>query len=195
MRLQHGTAAGQWDTEKILPQPWERLAVVYGRHSTRPQGREHQESTRRQDGLVRRAVAWGGPESRGLVIDADLGRSGPSAEGRHGFHRLVAEGGVDHVGRILGGEMSRVARSSTDGQHLLESGARFAPLIADLEGIDDPRQDNERLWWGFKGPRREAAQPLRKPRLSQGPWPQARRGARRFALPLGDVHHPAGEGV
>jgi hypothetical protein len=45
---------------------------------------------------------------------------------------------------------------------------------------------------GRQGTRREAALQLRKPRLSQGPWQKARRGARRVALPLGSVYHPAG---
>ena len=48
----------------------------------------------------RRAVAWGWPESRMLMIDDDLGRSGTSAERRHGLQRQVAEGGLEHVGLI-----------------------------------------------------------------------------------------------
>ena len=83
-----------WYTEKIRPQHVERLAVVYVRQSTMPQVLEHQESTRLQYGLVQRAVVWGWSEARVLVIDDDLGRSGTSAEGRHGFQRLVAEVGV-----------------------------------------------------------------------------------------------------
>jgi len=106
---------------------------------------EHQESTRLQDGLVHRAVAWGWPETRVLVRDEDLGRSGTSGEGRHGFQRLVAEVGMDHVGGILGVEMSRLARSSKDWHQLLESCALFGTLIADLDGIYDPSQDNDRL--------------------------------------------------
>ena len=78
----------------------------------------HRESTRLQYGLVRWAIAWGWPEARVLVIDDDLGRSGTSAEGRHGFQRLVAEVGLDHVGLILGVEMLRLARSWKDWHHL-----------------------------------------------------------------------------
>ncbi len=66
-----------------------------------------QESTRLPYGLVRRAVAWGWPETRVLVIDADLGRSGTSVEGHHGLQRLGAAMGLDQVGVILGVEMSR----------------------------------------------------------------------------------------
>jgi len=48
------------------------------------------------------------------IIDEDLGCSGASAEGRFGFQRLVAEVGLDHVGMVLGLEMSRLSRSSRD---------------------------------------------------------------------------------
>jgi DNA invertase Pin-like site-specific DNA recombinase len=144
MSLHHGTEAWQWYTEKLLPRHLERLAVVYVRQSTMPQVLEHQESTRLQYSLVRRAVAWGWPEVRVLVIDDDLGRSGTSAEGRHGFQRLVAEVGLDHVGLMLGVEMSRLARSSKDWHQLLEICALFGPLIADLDGIYDPSQDHDR---------------------------------------------------
>jgi len=112
MTPQHGTEAWQGCTEKILPRPWERLAVVYVRQSTRQHGLGHQESTRLPYGLVRRAIAWGWPEACGLVLDADLGRSGSRAEGRQGFQRLVAVVGLDQVGLMLGVEMSRLARSS-----------------------------------------------------------------------------------
>ena len=103
MSLPHVTEEWRWYAEKILPRHLERLAVVYVRQSTMQQVLEHQESTRLQYGLVRRAVAWGWPESRVLVIDDDLGRSGTSPEGRHGFQRRVAEGGLDHVGLIYAG--------------------------------------------------------------------------------------------
>jgi DNA invertase Pin-like site-specific DNA recombinase len=126
----------------------ERLAVVDVRPSTMPHVCDHQESTRLPDGLVQRAVAWGGPEARGLVIDAALGRSGTSAESRHGVQRLVADVGLDHVGLLVGVEMSRVARSSRDWPQLWEICARCGTLIADLDGLDDPRHENERLVWG-----------------------------------------------
>ena len=133
------------------PQHVERLAVVYVRQSTMQQVLAHQESTRLQYGLVRRAVAWGWSEARVLVIDDDLGRSGTSGEGRQGFQRLVAEVGLDHVGLILGVEMSRLARSSKDWHQLLEICALFGTLIADLDGIYDPSQYNDRLLLGLKG--------------------------------------------
>jgi DNA invertase Pin-like site-specific DNA recombinase len=166
---------------------------VYVRQSTMQQVLEHQESTRLQYGLVRRAIAWGWPEARVLVIDDDQGRSGTSAEGRQGFQRLVAEVGLDHVGLILGVEMSRLARSSKDWHQLLEICALFGTLIADLNGIYDPSQYNDRLLLGLKGTMSEAELHLLKQRMYQGTLQKARRGALRFALPIGYVHNASGE--
>ena len=101
-------------SEKIGERHLKRLAVVYVRQSTVQQIMDHRESTNLQYGLVDRAIAMGWPQGRVLVIDEDLGKSASSAEGREGFARLVAEVGLDHVGLILGVEMSRLARSSKD---------------------------------------------------------------------------------
>jgi DNA invertase Pin-like site-specific DNA recombinase len=193
MSLHHGAEEWQWYAEKILPRHWERLAVVYVRQSTMQQVLEHQESTRLQYGLVHRAVAWGWPEARVLVIDDDLGRSGTRAEGRQGFQRLVAEVGLDHVGLILGVEMSRLARSSKDWHQLLEICALFGTLIADLDGIYDPSQYNDRLLLGLKGTMSEAELHILKQRMYQGTLQKARRGALSFALPIGYVHNASGE--
>ena len=84
-----------------------------------------------------------------------MGQSGATAEGRQGFQRLVAEVGLDHVGLILGVEMSRLARSS-DWHQLLEACALFGTLLADLDGIYDPSQYNDRLLLGLKGTMSEA---------------------------------------
>jgi len=130
-------------SEKIGPSHLERLAVIYVRQSTAQQVLDHQESTRLQYGLVARARRMGWPEERILLIDDDLGKSGSDSEGRVGFKRLVSEVGLDHVGIILGVEMSRLARSSKDWHQLLEICALFGTLIADLDGVYDPSQYNE----------------------------------------------------
>jgi DNA invertase Pin-like site-specific DNA recombinase len=105
-----------------------------------PQVVDHQESSRLPDGLVQRAMALGWSATRVLGIDEDWGQSGATAEGRHGFQRLVAAVGLDHGGLVWGGAMARLARSSTDWPQLLATCALFGPLIADVDGIDDPRQ-------------------------------------------------------
>jgi DNA invertase Pin-like site-specific DNA recombinase len=195
MNLHHSTEEGRWYAEKILPRHLDRLAVVYVRQSTMQQVLNHQESTRLQYGLVHRAVAWGWSEARVLVIDEDLGRSGSSAEGRAGFQQLVAEVGLDHVGLILGVEMSRLARSSKDWHQLLEICALFGTLIADLDGIYNPSQYNDRLLLGLKGTMSEAELHILKQRMYQGTLQKARRGALSFALPIGYSRNAAEEVV
>lgn len=182
-------------SEKILPKHLERLAVVYVRQSTVQQMMDHCESTNLQYGLVDRAIALGWPEGRVLVIDEDLGKSGSSAEGREGFARLVAEVGLDHVGLILGVEMSRLARSSKDWHQLLEICALFGTLIGDLDGIYDPFLHNDRLLLGLKGTMSEAELHVLKQRLHQGKLGKARRGELTFALPVGYLRKPSGEVV
>ncbi len=136
-------------TEKLHAWHRERLAVVYVRQSTAQQVLDHQESTRLQYGLVSRAQALGWAADRILVIDDDQGKSGTSAQGRVGFQRLVSEVSLDHVGIIFGVEMSRLARSNKDWHQLLELCALFHTLIADLDGIYDPVQYNDRLLLGL----------------------------------------------
>jgi DNA invertase Pin-like site-specific DNA recombinase len=154
---------------------------------------DHQESTRLQYGLAQRAEALGWSAARVLVIDEDLGQSGATAEGRQGFQRLVAEVGLDHVGLILGIEISRLARSSKDWHQLLETCALFGTLIADLDGIYDPSQYNDRLLLGLKGTMSEAELHLIKQRMYQGKLNKARRGELSFPLPIGYVWTPDGE--
>jgi DNA invertase Pin-like site-specific DNA recombinase len=182
-------------SEKILERHLQRLAVVYVRQSSFQQMMVHRESTHLQYGLANRAVAMGWPEGRVLVIDEDLGKSASSAEGREGFARLVAEVSLDHVGLILGVEMSRLARSSKDWHQLLEICALFGTLIADLDGVYDPSQYNDRLLLGLKGTMSEAELHVLKQRLHEGKLGKARRGELTFAVPVGYVRRPSGEVV
>jgi DNA invertase Pin-like site-specific DNA recombinase len=179
--------------EKVHPWHRERLAVVYVRQSTPQQVLDHQESTRLQYGLVGRAQALGWAADRVLVIDDDLGKSGASAVGRAGFQRLVSEVSLDHVGMIFGVEMSRLARSNKDWHQLLELCALFHTLIADLDGIYDPAQYNDRLLLGLKGTMSEAELHILKQRMHQGRLSKAQRGELHFALPVGYIWSPTGE--
>jgi DNA invertase Pin-like site-specific DNA recombinase len=193
MRTHSGGAPGILRPEKITSRHLERLAVVYVRQSTVQQVLEHQESTRLQYGLQRQAEAWGWPAERVLLIDEDLGKSGASAEGRSGFQRLVSEVGLGHVGLILGVEMSRLARSSKDWHQLLELCALFGALIADLDGVYNPAEYNDRLLLGLKGTMSEAELHLLRQRLHQGKLNKARRGELGFRPPLGYVRGSTGE--
>lgn len=180
-------------SEKIQAWHWERLAVVYIRQSTPQQVLNHQESTRLQYGLKTRALELGWTDDRVLIIDDDLGKSGVSAEGRTGFQRLVSEVSLDHVGIILGIEMSRLARSCKDWHQLLEICALFRTLLADLDGIYDPAQYNDRLLLGLKGTMSEAELHILKQRMDQGRLNKARRGELEFPVPIGYVRRASGE--
>jgi DNA invertase Pin-like site-specific DNA recombinase len=170
----------------------DRSAVVYVRQSTLQQVAEHQESTARQYALADRAIDLGWPRDRVQVID-DLGRSGQSAEGRPGFQRLLAEVALDHVGLILGLEVSRLARSCRDWHQLLEACARFRVLLADADGVYDPSDYNDRLLLGLKGTMSEAELHILKERMYQGKLNKARRGELIGRTPIGYVRLPSGE--
>ncbi|GGR14304.1 hypothetical protein GCM10008957_28930 [Deinococcus ruber] len=178
--------------QKIQPSHLDALAVVYIRQSTLGQLQKHQESTRLQYALVEYAQSLGWPQERILVIDDDLGKSGSSAVGRPGFQRLVTEVGLGHVGLILGIEMSRLARSNRDWHQLLEVCALFKTLIADIDGLYNPNDDNDRLLLGLKGTMSEAELHILKNRLHEGKLSKARRGELHTRLPIGYVLAPDG---
>ena len=96
-----------------------RQAYLYVRQSTLRQVVENTESTARQYALRRRAVALGWAEEQIEVIDSDLGQSGASAAERAGFQRLVSEVGLGRAGIVMGLEVSRLARNSSDWHRLL----------------------------------------------------------------------------
>jgi DNA invertase Pin-like site-specific DNA recombinase len=135
---------------KILDRHRDRLAVVYVRQSTPQQVLERTESRARQYALAAHAVALGWPADRVVVIDEDQGRSGRTADHRTGFQRLLAEVTMDHVGLVLGLEMSRLARSSKDWHHLIELCAMFGTLLADQDGVYNATDTNDRLLLGLK---------------------------------------------
>ncbi|MFD8725293.1 recombinase family protein [Streptomyces sp. NPDC059629] len=191
------TSVMPWERSgsKIDDRHLQRLAVVYVRQSTRQQLVDHQESTRLQYALVDRAVALGWHADRVLVIDEDLGRSGSSAGARTGFQRLVTEIGLDHVGLVLGMEMSRLARSGRDWYQLIELCALSGAVLADTDGVYDPGEYNDRLLLGLKGTMSEAELHLIKQRMWSGRLNKARRGELAFPLPSGYVRRPSGEVV
>lgn len=170
-----------------------RSAAVYVRQSTLQQVAEHKESTARQYALAGRAADLGWSRDRVLVIDDDLGRSGQTAEGRPGFQRLLAEVALDHIGLILGLEVSRLARSCRDWHQLLETCARFRVLLADADGVYDPSDYNDRLLLGLKGTMSEAELHILKERMHQGKLNKARRGELVGRTPIGYVRSPSGE--
>src|SRR5438552_9633350 len=170
-----------------------KLAIVYVRQSTTQQICDHQESRERQYALADYAAALGWPRERIVVIDEDQGRSGRTAEHRPGFQRLLAEVTLDHVGLILGLEISRLSRSSKDWYHLLELCAVFGTLLADQDGIYDPNDPNDRLVLGLKGTMSEVELTTMRNRLERGKLNKAKRGDLILNVPCGYLKLPSGE--
>lgn len=179
------------NVSKVSAGHLERDAYLYVRQSTVRQVFENTESTERQYALRQRAVALGWPEERVVVIDCDLGQSGASSVGREGFKRLVAEVGMGRAGMVLGLEVSRLARSSTDWHRLLEICAMTDTLILDEDGIYDPAHFNDRLLLGLKGTMSEAELHIMRARLRGGLLNKARRGELVCHLPVGLVYDAA----
>src|SRR3990172_402954 len=136
---------------KVTTQHLARKAFLYVRQSTMRQVVENTESTARQYGLRQRAIALGWPAEQVVIIDSDLGQSGASAQDREGFKTLVSEVGMGHAGIVMGLEVSRLARNSSDWHRLLEICALSDTLILDEDGIYDPAHFNDRLLLGLKG--------------------------------------------
>ena len=145
-----GPTKGRLTSAKIRAAHLERLAIVYVRQSSPQQLLDNRESTARQYALADYAQLLGWPAQRVLVIDDDQGQSGARADNRSGYQRLLTEVTLDHVGLVLGLEMSRLARSSKDWHHLLELCALFGTLLADQDGVYDPADPNDRMLLGLK---------------------------------------------
>ena len=173
----------------------QRNAYLYVRQSTVRQVIENVESTQRQYALRQRATALGWQVDQIVVIDSDLGQSAAAAVDRRGFQQLVTEVGMGRAGIVLGLEVSRLARNSTDWHRLLEICALTDTLILDEDGIYDPAHFNDRLLLGLKGTMSEAELHVLRARLRGGILNKARRGELHLRLPIGLVYDPAGRVV
>ena len=137
----------------------------------------HGESTRLQYGLsgARESSAGIRPGSWSSMRTWATRRPGPRP-GRGSA--AVSEVGLDHVGIVLGTEMSRLARPGGSGI-LLELCALSGTLLGDPEGVYDPAAHNDRLLLGLKGTISEAELHLIRQRMLGGRIAKARRGSSR----------------
>ena len=92
------------------------------------------------------------------------------------------------AGIVMGLEVSRLARNSTDWHRLLEICALTDTLILDEDGIYDPGHFNDRLLLGLKGTMSEAEFHVLKARLRGGVLNKARRGELKLSLPIGFIY-------
>jgi DNA invertase Pin-like site-specific DNA recombinase len=169
---------------KITAEHLGRSAFVYVRQSTADQLLHNSESRRRQYGLADRArqLGWTSVE----VIDDDLGRSGGGIN-RPGFERLLAAICEGRVGAVLAIEASRLARNGRDWHTLIEFCGLVGTVIADEDGIYDPRQANDRLLLGMKGTMSELELSLFRQRSHEALKQKARRGALFLGVAAGYV--------
>jgi DNA invertase Pin-like site-specific DNA recombinase len=181
--------------EKVNASHLKRDAYLYIRQSTLRQVFENTESRLRQYDLRQRALALGWPAERIIIIDSDLGQSAATAADREGFQRLVADVSLEKAGIVLGLEVSRLARNSTDWHRLLEICALTDTLILDEDGLYDPRHFNDRLLLGLKGAMSEAELHVIRARLQGGILNKARRGELQCPLPVGLVYSAEGRPI
>jgi DNA invertase Pin-like site-specific DNA recombinase len=172
---------------KILDWHLDRLAIIYVRQSDPHQVLNHRESRERQYALADHAAALGWVRDRILIIDDDQGVSARTADLRGGFQRLLAEVTMEHVGLIVGIDMSRIARNNKDWHNLLEMCAIFGALLADEDGVYDPLDTNDRLLLGLKGTISEFELVTMRNRLERGRLHKAKRGELFYRAPTGYI--------
>ncbi len=169
---------------KITPEHLARQAVVYIRQSTADQVTNNLESKRRQYGLADRARQLGWNDV--TIIDDDLGRSGGGIA-RPGFEKLLAAICDGRVGAVVSIEASRLARNGRDWHTLLEFCGLVGTLIADEDGIYDPRHPNDRLLLGMKGTMSEMELSMLRQRSLEALKQKARRGELFMTVAIGYV--------
>ena len=165
----------------------DRLAVVYVRQSSPFQVAHNKESAEIQRGLRERAIEWGWPPNRVVVIDDDQAQSGTSATECIGYQWIWSEINLNHVGIILGIELDRLARSCKDCYDLMERCTLFSTLLCDFDGVYDPTVFNDRLLLGLKAIMGEAELHLIRQGFYQGRMNKARRGELFTTAPIGYV--------
>jgi DNA invertase Pin-like site-specific DNA recombinase len=178
---------------KVTADHLKRDAYLYIRQSSPRQVVEHAESTQRQYALRNRAIAVGWPVERIRVIDCDLGKSASIAPAaRDGFQQLVSEVALGKAGIVMGLEVSRLARKSSEWHRLIELCGLTATLLADEDGFYDPADFNDRLVLGVKGTMSEAESHILKARMRGGQLNKARRGQLEMCPPVGLIYRSDG---
>jgi DNA invertase Pin-like site-specific DNA recombinase len=136
---------------KIHGHHLERLAIIYVRQSHPHQVLRHRESAQVQANLRERALAWGWPAERILVLDGDQGCSGTTTDGRDDFAWLLSEIALEHVGLVFGFQFNRLAREDEACCRLIKLCGGFDTLLADEDGLYHPHDFNDRLILTIKG--------------------------------------------
>jgi DNA invertase Pin-like site-specific DNA recombinase len=172
-------------SQKIQSTHLSRQAVIYIRQSDPKQVRQNRESGHNQRALRDRVLELGWRKHQIDMVDEDQGRSARHTAGRDAFQKLAADVGLHKVGIIVGYEVSRLSRNCADWYRLLELCAVFDTLLADADGVYNPRDFNDRLLLGLKGSLAEAELHSIRLRLDAGRLSKARRAELVQHLPTG----------
>jgi len=173
------------NSELVSPGHLARKAVIYVRQSTPSQVLANRESLRLQYALRKRAIELGWHAEDVEVVDADLGLTGSSAQGREGFKELVTEVTLGRIGLILSSDVTRLSRNCSDWYPLLDVCGYKGTLIADQENVYDPATAEGRLVLGLKGTLSEMELHTIRGRLTAGILSKAERGELALKLPIG----------
>ena len=102
---------------------------------------------------------------------------------------------MEHVGSNVGIEMSGLARSNQDWQHLLETCSILGTVMANEDGPYDPRNPNDSHLLGLKGTMSEYELITMHNRLERGKLHKAQRCELILTVPCGYLKLPTGEVV
>ncbi len=174
-------------SERIQPHHLSRQAIVYVRQSTAQQAINNRESLELQYALRHRVRALGWPDERIVVIDADVGLTGSTVEGRLGFQELVSRVSLDQAGAVFAFDVTRLARNCSDWYQLLDLCGLRHCLIGDGDSLYDPAQIDGRLLLGLKGQISELELHTIRLRLNAGLMNKAKRGELIVDLPIGYI--------
>jgi DNA invertase Pin-like site-specific DNA recombinase len=172
---------------KVTTTHLELLAYIYIRQSSPGQVKHNVESQTYQRRMAERAESLGWHKEQIRVIDSDQATTARYSDHRDGYKEMVAEISLGRVGIIFGYEVGRVSRNNSDWYALLDVAAMFGTLIADADGVYDPRHYNDRMLLGLKGAISEAELHLIRSRLKEGRMQQVERGEFEQRLPSGLV--------
>ncbi len=135
---------------------------------------------RHEQATAKRGRQCSEPAARYAIRDTRipdvLARSGGGIA-RPGFDRLIGAICAGGVGAVLAIEASRLARNGRDWHMLIEFCRLVGTIIADENGIYDPRQPNDRLLLGMKGTMSELEVSLFRQRSQAALKQKAKRGA------------------
>jgi DNA invertase Pin-like site-specific DNA recombinase len=179
-------------SELITPFHLGRKALIYVRQSSPHQVLTNQESRQLQYALQQRARECGWTADAIEIIDADLGRTASTTQGRQGLKEIVAQVTLDQVGIIFSYDVTRLSRNCTDWYQILDLCGYRHCLIGDRDGIYDPATINGRLLLGLKGQISELELHTIKARLMAGLLNKAQRGELALTLPVGLTRDPLG---